>query len=298
MFRKPIGEYPVGIRKYDTEKTGEGDRRRRVPLAFYYPAREWDLECPYMDIRYQKMSPDSADNGVHTFCGIGPAIADGTESFPVIIFNHGLSGFEMESTVLCADLASMGYLVVSIGHPYGASIVTYTDGSRFLNPEPFEQLRFKLDKVEPLWYEDIVAASDLLSYMKDNDPEWNGRMDLKGMGIMGVSFGGCVSVAAVLKNRDLSYAVNLDGSMFVKPEYIYKDKPVLVMCSPFNYKAHVPLVDNGCTRVIVEKIKKVSHFEFSDGVYLSDKGKNNREWADRISRSRVERILDFIKNSE
>ena len=52
------------------------------------------------------------------------------------------------------------------------------------------------------------------------------------------------------------------------------------------------------TNVRVEKIKKVSHFEFSDGIYLTKKGRNNREWADRISKQRAELILDFIKQTK
>ena len=46
--------------------------------------------------------------------------------------------------------------------------------------------------------------------------------------------------------------------------------------------------------LVFHHLLTVSHFEFSDGVYLSDKGKQNREWADRISRHRAERILEFI----
>lgn len=294
MLREPIGKYPVGVRKYDTGYTKGVLRPRRVPLTFYYPSKAWDKECPYRNAQYQRLSPDPPDNGVHTFCGEDAGLIDEPVKLPVVLYNHGLSGHEMESTVLCADIASMGYLVVSIGHPYGATIVTYIDGSRFTNPEPFEEIRFHLDRIEPLWYEDILVSMDHLKEMNDCNPIWKGRMDLNSIGVMGVSFGGCCSVAAVLKNADLTYAVNIDGSMFVQPEYIFKDKPIYIMCSPLNHKSHVPLTQNGCTNVIVDKVKKVSHYEFSDGIYLSDKGKSNREWAGRISRARAEKILDFI----
>ncbi len=48
------------------------------------------------------------------------------------------------------------------------------------------------------------------------------------MGAVGVSFGGCCSVTAALKNKELTYTVNPDGSMFVEPEYIFPDKPIFV----------------------------------------------------------------------
>lgn len=298
MFRQPAGKYPVGIKQYDTGETGNVSHRRRVPLTFYYPSFPWKEECPYRDAAYQRMAPSSTDNGVHTFCGLEPPLTGEPGKLPVIIYNHGLKGFEMESTVLCADLASNGYLVVSVGHPYGASIVTYTDSSRFEDPEPFEQIRHKLGETEPLWYEDILEALSCLQGMNRTVPEWKNRISTEGIGIAGVSFGGCCAVTAALKNEELAYAINLDGSFFTEPEYKYKDKPIMVMCSPFNFKAHLPLVDNGCSKVTVEKIKKLSHFEFSDGIYLSDKGKSNREWADRISRKRSEMILDFIRTAD
>lgn len=47
------------------------------------------------------------------------------------------------------------YAVFCIGHPYGASKLKYADGTEFEDPMPFEEIRFKLDTVEPLWYEDI-----------------------------------------------------------------------------------------------------------------------------------------------
>lgn len=54
-------------------------------------------------------------------------LSEEKEKYPVILYSHGLNGFQMESTVLCADLASKGYIVVSVGHPYGSGAVTYTD---------------------------------------------------------------------------------------------------------------------------------------------------------------------------
>lgn len=257
MFREPIGEYKVGMSKYDTGAIGDEAHIRRVPMTMFYPEDKFGGECP------------------------------------VVICNHGLSGNEMESSVLCSDIASSGYVVASLGHPYGASSVTYTDGTEFKDPEPFSKMRFRLDEIEPLWYEDITAAIDLLKSMNRDDPIWKGRLRLDGIGTIGVSFGGCCSVTAALKNEEIKYAVNLDGSMFVEPEYRYPDTPILVMCSPFNIKAHRCL-ENKTTDLEVVKVKKVSHFEFSDGIYLTDKGKNNLEWADRISKNRAAKILEFI----
>lgn len=297
MFRKSMGEYLVGIRKYDTAEMGDELHKRRISLTFFYPSESWEKECPYKDATFQRAAPFSKDNGVHTFCGEDAPLTEKLEKFPVLLYNHGLSGFEMESTVLCADLASKGYVVVSIGHPYGAEIVTYMDGSRFENPESFDKMKFHLGEIEPLWYEDMLTAIRFLKEMNRSDPIWKEKLLLEGMGAVGVSFGGCCSIVAALKNKELAFVVNLDGSLFVEPEYVFRETPILIICSPFNRKAYAELLKHGCTHVEVEKMKKISHFEFSDGVYLSEKGKKNRDWANAVSKRRAERVLKFLKEN-
>lgn len=296
MLRKPLGDLHVSIRKYDTPVFGK-TMQRRVALSIYYPSEKCETECPYKDPDWQKAA-SPLDNGVHTFCGDGSeSVSDAKEKYPVILFSHGLCGYEMENTVLCADLASYGNIVVSIGHPKGSKIITYTDGSTFEDPEPFKAVKHKLDTVEPLWYEDFLETIDKLEEMNQTDPFWKGRLDLSSMGIVGDSFGGCCGVAAVLKNEDLSYAVNLDGGLFVPMTYTFPDKPILVLCSSINFISHRALTSHGCTNVEIKKYRKILHYEFSDGVYLGPKGKADRDWADRTSRERTERIWDFIQRN-
>ena len=295
MLRQAIGDYRVGIRRYETEEIGDISHRRRVPMTVYYPAESWTKEYPYMEEQYQRSAPDVIDNGVQTYCGTEPEFKTTIEKAKVVLMNHGLCGYEMESTVLCADLASSGYVVVSIGHPYGAGIVTYTDGERFESPESFDCMRKKLNQLEPLWYEDIVTVMELLACANASNSFWKGKLELAGMGSIGVSFGGCCSIFAVLKNDSLRYAVNLDGALFGKPEIGNREKPILVLCSPLNYKAHAILTKEGCTGVTVKKIRKVTHWEFSDGIYLSERGKKNPAWADEASKKRANMILEFIR---
>lgn len=117
MLRQAIGDYQVGIRRYETKEIGDDSHRRRVPMTIYYPAESWTKEYPYMEGQYQRSAPNVIDNGVRTYCGMEPEFKTTIVKAKVVLMNHGLCGYEMESTVLCADLASSGYIVVSIGHP-------------------------------------------------------------------------------------------------------------------------------------------------------------------------------------
>lgn len=294
MLREPIGEYKVGIKKYDTEISVEKAIQRKIPMTFYYPTDSWSKEYPYKNNDYQKEAPNSTDNGVHTFCGENAQLSTKKDKYPIIIYSHGFSGHEMESTVLCADLASSGYVVVSVGHPYGAPIVTYSDGSTFENPEPIEEIKYKLHELAPLWCEDIQTVIDYIKFINKEDSAWKNKLIPEELGCLGVSFGGCCSVISALKEKEINYAINLDGRMFVEPEYIYKEKPIMVMCNPLNFKAYSCLRKNGCNKLTIKKVRNVTHYEFSDGIYLSERGKSDREWADRVSKQRASFIMKFI----
>lgn len=305
MLREPIGPYQVGVCKMDTSEVGEGDFRRKLSLFFFYPIQNLSVEkkelpmCPYMDGTYQKKAAfgQIEENGVKTYCYQGGMLSKEKQTYPVALYSHGLFGHQMESTVLCADLASNGYVVASLAHPYGSAAVTYCDGSLF-EDEAHTFSQNQLAELAVLWEEDTRHAISCIEQLNEgkSESDFANRLDLeKGIHLLGVSFGGCVSIKVALTQTKAVNAVNFDGGLFV-PLVKEADKPVFVLCSPFNYKAHKKLADLHLSQVQIKKIRGVSHWEFSDGVYLSKKGKANREWADRISKDRAEMVLDFWEN--
>ena len=298
MLRKPKGSYPVSICQLDTGYLGDGAYKRKLSLMFFYPSENGNEICPYMDVEYQKNAAAGqiVNNGVNTFCFTDGQISGKQEKYPVVIYNHGLMGFQMESTVLCADIASEGYVVVSIGHPFGAGAVTYTNEDFFRDSDNTEFGKHNLDALGELWKEDILHSIEYIYAMENGTTEsvFMDRLELSdGVHLMGVSFGGCCGVAVALQDKRVRDAVNLDGGLFVELNPVFRDKPLLILRSFLNYKANRKLDEVGCTNVRVEKFRKVTHWEFSDGIYFGDKGKNNREWADRISMARAEMCLEF-----
>ena len=297
MLRKPAGKYNVSIRKMDTGFFGA--HTRRLSLMIYYPSSGGSTAHPYMDAEYQKQAScgQTADNGVNTFC-----FADGQPvacrgRFPVVIYSHGLTGYQMDSTVLCADIASNRFIVVSVGHPDGCGAITYCDGEIICNTPERQYDERRLNELGQLWIEDIIHAIDCVYAIADGEIEsiLAGRLDIKaGVHLLGISFGGCCSAAAALQDERVIDAVNLDGGIFVELNPKYPDKPLLVLRSAMNYKSSRRLIEAGCTNVTVQKFRGISHWEFSDGVYLGKKGKANRDWADRVSMARSGLCLDFF----
>lgn len=300
MLRAPIGNRKVGIYEMDTDCFGETEFKRKLSLMFFYPSDEEGEAYPYKDATYQKETLVSQlhDNGVITYCYKNVTLSNKQEKYPVVLYSHGLMGYQMESTVLCADLASSGYIVVSVGHPYGSGAVTYTDGTMFTPNEAFRLDQHNLEPLGELWYEDIRQAITFIQQLDkmENDCMFSNRMDLEnGVNLLGVSFGGCCSIGAALMEKDVRCAINLDGGLFTRLEPIYTNKPILVLCSPFNYKAHAKLKSMKCENVRIQKCRKVSHWEFLDGVYFSERGKNDRKWADSVSKQRAQLCLSFLE---
>jgi dienelactone hydrolase len=144
-FPKPIGSYLVGITEMqftDESRIGlfdfDPDEARIIPTTIFYPA---DSDCgkptsPYAfpaaiealrKSALNLISPNIAQIKTHCFRDV--EMSNRQKDFPVIFFNPGYFGYAMQNTVLCSDLASIGYIVIAVDHPYEAGAVRYQDGT-------------------------------------------------------------------------------------------------------------------------------------------------------------------------
>ena len=55
-------------------------------------------------------------------------IAQGEQNYPVIIYSHSYNGLNTENTILFEQMASQGYVVLSIAHSYEAIVSIAPDG--------------------------------------------------------------------------------------------------------------------------------------------------------------------------
>ncbi|HEY1091467.1 MAG TPA: hypothetical protein VGE47_10260, partial [Burkholderiaceae bacterium] len=162
---------------------------------------------------------------------------------PVIIFSHGLTGYVGQNTHLCEHLASHGYLVASLAHPGGASIVHYPDGSqtrqtrailrRLVTPQFLLDMWSLFKVMTPQDRRDLLQRI-ALAPMADEDRRWaenisdaisglsgpqseaeTGRImaqaDWNRVGLVGMSLGGSASANAAQADPRVHVAVNLDG---------------------------------------------------------------------------------------
>ena len=119
-------------------------------------------------------------------------------SVPVIVMSHGYgdSRTNAEASAAARKLASNGF-VVAIPEHVDSNKIYQTDLSRGLNQESFDVMEFVN---RPL---DIRFLLDTLEQL--NDAEFQGRLQLEGVGLMGHSFGGYTALATAVATVDIDF---------------------------------------------------------------------------------------------
>lgn len=106
--------------------------RRELMLRFWYPAAVDQAGCgraPYTSPEVWSYFSELAEvplPTVRTHSCLDAPVAHG--AYPVVVFSHGLTGTFTDHTFLFEDLASHGYIVVSVDHTYEATAVAFADG--------------------------------------------------------------------------------------------------------------------------------------------------------------------------
>ena len=112
-----LGAYKVGVRELvvvDPARAGlAGVADRRLPLLVWYPAA---AAGPLRVYTRQLPRPGQAPVKITTEGIAGTDAAPAPGRFPLVIVSHGFGGWPGGMTYLTENLASKGYVVVSIAH--------------------------------------------------------------------------------------------------------------------------------------------------------------------------------------
>ena len=181
---------------------------------------------------------------------------------PLVIFSHGAFGYYQSNASLYMELASNGYVVASIEHPYH-SIFTYdsegkmiTADSKFLNDAmttgKSDQSEAEVFEITSEWMRlriaDMNFAIDSLEagntdswYIEDGQRDGVTKavslIDDTKIGLVGHSMGGATSVTCG-RREDISAVVDLDGTMIGENTGVNGDE-IIINEEPY----HTPLLD-------------------------------------------------------
>ena len=182
---------------------------REVPLYFYYPEVEE---------------------------------GEASKEFPLVFFSHGAFGYYQSNTSTYMELASRGYVVVSVEHPHHSFFTKDTDGKVVIvdpefisnagriqntdevsDEETFEitkewmelrlgDMNFAIDEVKRAASENSLNDS---WYCKDLSEmsEALALIDVETIGVMGHSLGGAAAVTLGRERDDIDAVIDIDGTM-------------------------------------------------------------------------------------
>jgi predicted dienelactone hydrolase len=144
-------------------------------------------------------------------------------NYPVVILRAGGGALSSDYTSLAEDLASHGYVVVSIDAPYRTVVTAFADGrvltrnaqSDFDNM-PYAAAEKAATQAMGVWIEDLKFTLRRLRELNANDPSgrFTGKLDLQKVGIVGHSLGGATAAQFCHDDPQCKAGIDIDGIPF------------------------------------------------------------------------------------
>jgi predicted dienelactone hydrolase len=262
----PTGKLPTGTTRWvvadpSRQETFAPGRTREVEVIAWYPANAGasGALAPYLRngmeealsfARLAKLGDAYNDlAGVKTHSVLEASPAKTPARFPVIVFSHGYTGLPSSHTALFEDLASHGWAVLHVVHPYEAAS-TLSDGTFVTFTDENNAMRSGIMDVLNEWgpegttMDKVVAAADdaekekllrgYLATLKNTDQvvkRWvldvklaldrlptsgagaalASRLDLSRLGVAGHSMGGVMAGQFCVEDRRCKAGLNFDG---------------------------------------------------------------------------------------
>jgi hypothetical protein len=151
--------------------------------------------------------------------------------FPVVLYSPGAGDPRTTETTLVQDLASRGYVVVTIDHTYDASEVEFPDGTvidgkldqaitqaqQAHTEQALAQKIFAVRVADVRYVLDTLPALDagrVPGAVRQPLPRGlAGSLNLRETGMFGVSAGGITTAQAMAENSRITAGIDLDGSI-------------------------------------------------------------------------------------
>ncbi|WP_431964001.1 alpha/beta hydrolase family protein [Nocardia sp. bgisy134] len=242
----PSGPYPVGTETFrwvdpdrpEAATDDPADRRNVIAQAWYPAAEPTGSGSRYLDglgklPRRVSQIPSFLMRGydrIDTHADDRASLARDRDRWPVVLFSPGYGAPRAFHTGLVADLASRGFVVLAVDHPYEAAVVELADGRLATAVDDFPA-----DDAAGERYMSVrqaVRAADLRFVLDRLErpgalgPRLSGHLDTERIAVIGHSFGGAAAAAAAADDDRIRAAANIDGTL-------YGDLPNRTLRQPF-----------------------------------------------------------------
>ena len=213
--------------------------RRELLLQLWYPTATVQ-ECKIADYAspqvwaYLSQITGVSLPRVQTNSCMGASVAPG--SHPVIVFSHGYTGMLTDSTFLFEDLASRGYVVVSVAHTYETTVVEFPDArlipsvlGSYLTDDLLADDQ-SLTQALATRIADLGFVLNELAFLNSrSDNPFSGKLDVSRIGVMGHSLGAVAAIMSLAQEPRFRAAVMIDAPMLTSVKAT--TKPVLILAA-------------------------------------------------------------------
>ncbi|WP_332909575.1 alpha/beta hydrolase family protein [Nocardia yamanashiensis] len=225
---------------------------RELMVSVFYPATDVDRRSRARYLSTQLMTDVDRQLGFQLPGVFTNSYTDADAAFggsyPVVLYSPGAGVTRLMGTGLAEDLASRGYLVVTLDHTYETTPAVEFPGGRLVQAAAMPsgitpEVRKKFIDARLL---DTTLVLDSLARVAHGDnPDAEHRalpvglgtvLDMNHIGMVGHSSGGYTAVESMHEDPRISAAVDLDGQIGVDDDFGRavtegEDRPVLVMTS-------------------------------------------------------------------
>ena len=285
-FPSPTGQFQVGRTSYhltDVSRqeyfSAETDDVRELMIGVHYPAGKTAKarRAPYADtvlangVARAFNQPSSVLRLFRSHSLEKPPCDARNGGFPVVIFSPGLGMPPLLYTATLEDLASHGFVVVSVSHPYSVAITAFPGGRvvqsnvagmKMEGPEVYPgKTEAHADEALPLpsdvWVEDLRFVLDELTRLNQDDPLLAGHMDMSKAGVFGHSYGGAASARVTQVDERFRAAINMDGAEFSDTMGAGIPRPMMWINAELQEIDDEALANAGKTRAWAEERKRI-----------------------------------------
>ena len=294
----PDGRYAVATEVYRWTDASRGephtadlaDRRSVIAQAWYPTARRKDSRAgariPYID-GIGRM-PDQVSGvpsfvlhrygQIETHAEARAPLASGDRPWPVVIFSPGYGAPRATYTGLATRLASRGFVVFVLDHPFEAAVTQLPDGQVVGLHE-----LFPVDRTQFMPNEQMVRTADIRFVIDQlarpealSPPLQGGRIETSRVAVIGHSFGGAASAMAMSEDPRVVAAANIDGTPYGDLPDRQLTRPFLLLQSDHAETHHSDDFINGNGKLLARstapgfhfEIKRANHYSFTDAPFF------------------------------
>jgi hypothetical protein len=225
---------------------------RGLMIQIWYPARAVDghprapLMTPATARVFEKQQDLPVLSWPITDAHLGAPVRQREGGWPVVLYSPGLGDERWETTCLVEDLASHGYIVVTIDHIHDASVVVLPDGQVETYAVPALTSQVITKEIESR-VADVRFVLDQLAVINGggnpgHEP-WplprglDTALDLGRVGMFGHSDGGSTTAHAMHADARIKAGADMDGTLWTPQAVAGSDRPLLLFgeqdLSPF-----------------------------------------------------------------